>query len=64
MEEVMKHGLMVHHLKVNMLMVKRKVKVHTNGLMDLVLQEVGLRTKLTDMEFINGLMVVDLKVAG
>ena len=59
-----KHGLMVHHLKVNMLMVKRKVKVHTNGLMDLVLQEVGLRTKLTDMEFINGLMVEDLKVAG
>lgn len=57
--QVLKRGQKGLNMKVLMFLVKRKGKENTLGQMDQYTTDNGLITKLMDLEFIYGLMVVN-----
>ncbi len=59
-----KPGLMGLLMKESILKVKNKVKELTFGVINLNTQECGIQIKLTDLEFTNGRMDVNLKATG
>jgi hypothetical protein len=64
MAMVFKYGLMELSMKDNGITIKQKVKVHF-GMLKVMCMKVSLKmTKLTAMEFIHTLMVLDMKDFG
>ena len=57
MDKVLRFGVTILNILDNTLMVKNKVKVNTNGLMEVILKAIGLIIRLMVKEYIIGQMV-------